>query len=273
MHYVHVSLVILLGAIAGLSAQQPAAPPFGVVAYPPRPPGDPAAIERGKAQYGTNCTFCHGADLRGGDGGGPNLLRSAVVLDDQKGELLAPIVQEGRGTMPKFLLSTAQIADIAEYLHSFTASSRDQPSTVDIVVGDAKAGEKYVAATCSRCHTTDTLKAFAAKLNDPKALQQMWLMPGSGGRGSPAPIPAPPMTVTVTVASGQQVSGTLRRMDDFVVTLIDTEGMPRTFRTVGTATKVEIHDPLLPHKELLRVYTDRDIHNVTAYLVSLRLPS
>src|SRR5215467_13201715 len=56
-------------------------------AYPPRPPGDPAAIERGKALYGVHCTFCHGVDTRGGDSG-PSLLRSLIVLDDQSGELI-----------------------------------------------------------------------------------------------------------------------------------------------------------------------------------------
>ena len=249
------------------------APPFGVVAYPPRPAGDPAAIERGKAVYGVNCTFCHGADARGGDGGGPNLLRSAAVLDDQRGELLAPIIQQGRGSMPKFALSDPQVGDIADFLHNFPVTSRSGPSTINILVGDAKAGAAYVAAKCSSCHTAAVLKAFAAKLEDPKTLQQMWLMPGGGGRGgrgAAPPIPSPPLTVTVTLASGETVSGRLDHTDDFVVSLVQADGRRRTFRTAGTTTKVAIHDPLKPHKDLLRTYTDADIHNVTAYLASLR---
>src|SRR6267378_8101857 len=79
-------------------------------AYPDRPPGDPAAVERGKALYGVNCQFCHGADTRGGDSG-PSLLRSGVVLDDQSGELMAPVIQNGRPGMPKFTLTDDQIAD------------------------------------------------------------------------------------------------------------------------------------------------------------------
>jgi mono/diheme cytochrome c family protein len=228
------------------------------------------AIERGKALYGANCTFCHGADVRGGDGGGPNLLRSTTVLDDQRGELLAPVVLGGRGTMPKFQLTASQVADIAEFLHTFAVTSRYVPSTIDILVGDAKKGEAYVTEVCAPCHTTAALKTFATKLSDPKVLQQMWLMPGSGGRGAPPPIPAPPTTVTVTLPSGQKVQGTLNRIDDFVVTLTEADGTPRTFRTVGTSIKVEIQDPLAPHKALLRTYADTDIHNVTAYLASLR---
>ena len=115
----------------GLSAQQapptplpqPDIPRFGVVEYPQRKPGDPAAIDRGQSLYGVNCRFCHGADLRGGDGGGPNLLRSTVVLDDDQGERIGPVLQGGRGAMPPFQFTAAQVADIAAYLHSFRVSS------------------------------------------------------------------------------------------------------------------------------------------------------
>src|SRR5512145_2184839 len=61
-----------------------------------RPPGDAALIARGNGLYGVYCRACHGADLRGGDQGGPNLLRSQVVLNDQDGELILPIVQNGQ---------------------------------------------------------------------------------------------------------------------------------------------------------------------------------
>src|SRR5580765_4892002 len=89
--------------------------------YPTRPPGDPAAIERGKALYGVNCQFCHGADTRGGDSG-PSLLRSATVLADQSGELIAPIIRGGRPGMPKFTFTDPQMADIAAFLHTFRAA-------------------------------------------------------------------------------------------------------------------------------------------------------
>jgi cytochrome c oxidase cbb3-type subunit 3 len=246
--------------------------PGGFVAYPQRPPGDPSAIERGKGLYGANCTFCHGVDARGGDGGGPNLIRSSLVLDDRNGERIAPVVRDGRGAMPKFQLTDTQIADVAEFLHSFPVSSRSGPSTVNIVVGDAQKGAAYVAAKCASCHTTAALTTFATKLDDPKMLQQMWLMPGNaGGRGGgPAPIPAPPISVTVTLPSKEVVTGELNRVDDFTVSLTQADGTFRTFRTDNSGIKVEIKDPLTPHKQLLRQYTDPDIHNVTAYLVSLR---
>src|SRR5881628_2070836 len=94
-------------------------------AYPDRPPGDPAAIERGKALYGVNCQFCHGADTRGGDGG-PSLLRSALVLADDHGELMAPVVRSGRPGMPKFTLTDEQVSDVAAFVHTFRAAGYDE---------------------------------------------------------------------------------------------------------------------------------------------------
>jgi mono/diheme cytochrome c family protein len=245
----------------------------GFVAYPPREPGNPAAIERGKTLWGVNCTFCHGPDARGGDGGGPNLLRSSAMLDDQGGELIGPIVQKGRGAMPATPLSNEQVADIAAFLHSIPVSSRTGPSTLDIVVGDVKRGEAYVGRTCVKCHTIAALRTFAGKLDDPRTLQQMWMMPGSGGRGfapSTAPVPRPPITALVTMPSGERLEGRVEYIDDFTVTLLLAEDQRRTIATFGTAARVELRDPLQPHKELLPIYADSDIHDVTAYLVSLR---
>ena len=244
----------------------------GFVAYPQRPAGDPAAIERGKATYGVNCVFCHGADARGGDGGGPNLLRSSLVLEDSKGERIGAVLREGRPGMPPFQFTDAHIADVAEFLHSFPVSSRTGASSIDILTGDPKKGEAYVAAKCASCHTATALTAFANRLDDPRMLQQMWIMPGNTGArgGGAAPIPPPPITVTVTLPSGERFNGRLSRVDDFTVSLQEADGTHRTFRTVGTSIKVDVHDPLTPHKELLRVYADADVHNVTAYLASLR---
>src|SRR5262245_44562621 len=128
-----VGAVALLTAMA--SAQQPQAPAgrgrgtiggAGIGAYPNRAPGDPVAIERGRSTYSANCAFCHGADARGGDGG-PSLLRSSVVLDDQNGELIGPVVQNGRTDrgMPRFGMTNDQIADIATFLHTFRVAGYD----------------------------------------------------------------------------------------------------------------------------------------------------
>ncbi len=243
-------------------------------AYPDRPAADPAAIERGRALYSVNCAFCHGADTRGGDSG-PSLLRSGLVLDDRSGELIAPVVQNGRTDrgMPKFAFSAAQVADIAAFVHTFRAAgydeSRQKPPS--ILVGDARAGETFFASKCASCHSaTGDLRGIATKIPDEKLLQQTWLMPGSGGRGSAVPIVPPAPTAVVTTAAGERVEGRLSYLDDFTIAIVTADGSPRSFRIDGGSPKIEIKDPLDGHRSLLRSYTDRDIHNITAYLVTLK---
>src|SRR5215467_5447111 len=159
-----------LGVTAAIYAQAPPGGRGGFIAYPQRPVTDAAAVERGKALYGVNCTFCHGADARGGDGGGPNLLRSQIVLDDQRGELVAPVVQNGRveSGMPKFpTLTAAQVADLSAFLHSIPVGSRTGASSINIVVGDSNAGELYFRAHCASCHSAQgDLKGIASKIAD-----------------------------------------------------------------------------------------------------------
>lgn len=235
-------------------------------------------VERGKAIYGVNCAFCHGSDARGGEGG-PNLIRSQVLLNDQNGEHLAPIVQKGlpdRG-MPKFDFSLAQISDIAAFIHSFRVGGYDlsRMAPPSIVVGDAKAGEADFQSRCASCHSAaGDLKGVGSRFADPKVLQQNWLVPGSGraGRGGPggaSTANVPPATVTVTLAGGKKMEGRLLRIDDFLVTLAGADGFEHTFRRDG-ALRVEEHDPLEPHKKLLPTYSDQEIHDVTAYLVTLK---
>ena len=247
----------------------------GIGAYPSRPPADPAALERGRAVYGTYCTFCHGPDIRGGDGG-PSLLRSGVVLDDQNGELIGPVILNGRQDrgMPPFALTPAQISDIATFLHSFRVNgydeARNRPSS--IVVGNAAAGEEYFKARCASCHSaTGDLRGLATRIENPRTLQQWWLMPGTGGgRGGPEAPNAKPPRATVTLANGDKVDGEIERIDDFSVAIRLDNGTRQSWRIVNGMPRVAVTDALQAHRELLKEYTDSDIHNVTAYLVTLK---
>jgi cytochrome c oxidase cbb3-type subunit III len=246
-------------------------------AYPERPPADPAVVARGKATFGVHCSFCHGSDARGGEGG-PNLIRSELVLNDKDGEKITPVVQNGRPDrgMPKFDLSASAISDIATYIHSFKVGGYDisRQKPVSILVGDPKAGETYFSAKCASCHSvTGDLKGFGAKFSDPRTLQQTWLAPGGAGRRGPgeeSPVTVKPITVTVTLPSGEKVEGRLVRADDFIVILTKADGTQSSFRRDGDSPKVEVHDPTQPHRDLLATYTDKDIHNLTAYLVTLK---
>ncbi|HLQ78440.1 MAG TPA: c-type cytochrome [Terriglobia bacterium] len=251
-----------------------------------RPAGDPALIARGNGLYGANCRLCHGADLRGGEQGGPNLLRSAVVFDDQSGELIAPVVLNGRNNpgmppMPKITLPADDIKAIAEYIHSIVATSQGQgapprgaPVQLNVLVGDAKAGEAYFAKTCSSCHSvTGDLAGLGTRLANPTQLQNAWLGGNAGGggrgggRGGGA---ANPVTVTVTPPNGPKVEGVRERLDDFMVVLTLADGSQRSFRRDGDVPRVEVHDPAEAHRKLLPGYTDKDIHDVTAYLVNVK---
>ena len=247
-----------------------------------RPPGDPVQIARGKSLYAVNCVSCHGVDLRGGDLGGPNLLRSQVALSDQNGELILPIIQGSRqdGGMPAIPISPEDGLAVAAYIRSVveTIGSQGKPPSVGkapptILVGDATAGQAYFAAKCASCHSpTGDLQGIAARIADPRALQTMWVA-GGARRFRRAAAGAPSrrtVTVTVTLPSGERVEGPLIRIDDFLVTVGLPDGTGRTIRREGDAPKVEIHDPMKPHFDLLSQYTDSDIHNLTAYLLTIK---
>ena len=241
---------------------------------------DPAAYERGTKLYANFCAGCHGATGHGG-AGAPDLVRSLVVLDDEKGLLIGPVLRKGRpdAGMPALGLTDAQISDLVDWLHvqTYAADHRSTYAYQDVLTGDAKKGAAYFQATCSRCHSaTGDLKGIGARY-DGFALQGRWLLPrggrgggGRGGRGSAAASNTAATTVTVTLTNGQKVSGTLDRVDDFSVSLRDASGAYHSFSREGNDPKVEINDPLKPHVELLAKYTDADIHNITAYLASLK---
>jgi cytochrome c oxidase cbb3-type subunit 3 len=250
-----------------------------------RPPGDPEQVKKGNGLYGVYCRACHGPDLRGGDQGGPNLLRSQVVLNDQNGELIIPIVQGGRmnpgmPVMPPLNIPEADIRAIAIFIHSVTASLRGQgsppagpPIELDIVVGDPKAGEAYFAKTCSACHTAASMQGIATRISVPMQLQNYWVGGGGGGgrggRGGGGAA-APSVTATVVDASGRKFEGRLIRLDDFVVAIALPDGTSRSFRRDGDVPKVDVKDPREAHRKLLPDYADKDIHDVTAYLVTLK---
>ena len=248
-----------------------------------RPLADPAVIERGRTLYAVTCSACHGVDLRGGQLGGPNLLRSALVLNDQHGELILPIVRGARAEkgMPPINMSDEDVTAVAEFIHSVAAAGRGQGAPPeaerpppDIVVGDAAAGRAYFEARCGKCHSaTGDLHGIATRIPDAKALQNIWVSGGAarggrGGRGTRAN--GPMQKVKVTLVSGQTLEGDLLRIDDFLVTVRQADGTVRSVRRTGDSPPIEIQDPLEPHRQLLGVYTDKDMHDVTAYLVTLK---
>jgi cytochrome c oxidase cbb3-type subunit III len=257
----------------------------GFVPGQTRPPGDPVQIAHGKTLYGVSCTSCHGADLRGGDLGGPNLLRSQVALSDKDGELIVPIIQGSRqdAGMPAIGISPEDAKAVAAYIRSVeeTIGRQGYPPSVglaapSVLIGNANEGRAYFAAKCAACHSpTGDLQGLATRITDAKALQNAWVSGGGGrgrgGRGGAAGAPtARTVMVTVALPAGQSVEGRLVRIDDFLVTVGLSDGTARSFARKGDAPKIDVHDPMKAHRDLLAEYTDQTMHDVTAYLVTLK---
>lgn len=305
--FIAVAFIALTAAVVSTSTEQA---PQQTPAPPTQPPGggreggrgqgrgrppvfpaqqrqlaEPAVIERGRAVYSVTCSACHGVDLRGGQLGGPNLLRSQVLLNDQHGELILPIVRGARADkgMPPIAMSDADVTAVAEFMHSVAAASGGQGAPPDTdasapnpIVGDASAGQAYFAAKCSSCHSaTGDLQAIATRVSDPRALQNLWVSGGAaggrgrGGGGAAARTPVR-VTAAITTRTGERVEGDLLQLDDFLVTVRLTDGSVRSFRREAAVPKVEIRDPREAHRTLLTTYTEKDMHDVTAYLVTLK---
>jgi cytochrome c oxidase cbb3-type subunit 3 len=254
----------------------PPAPAARPSAYPVRAAADPAVVQRGRQIFSANCSFCHGSDARGGEGG-PNLIRSELVLNDKNGELITTVVQNGRPDkgMPKFDLSLEEIASIAAFIHSMPVGGRAETTgVVDPLVGDAKAGEAYFngPGKCAGCHSVSgDLTGIGAKYTDVRALQGAMLSGGAAVTQGYAGLPASARkTVTVTLQSGETVKGQLDQIDDFIVALTDSDGNYHSYVRHGDSPKVTISNPLQPHFDMLRNFKDEDIHNLTAYLVTLK---
>lgn len=236
-----------------------------------------AAVKRGQSLFTATCSFCHGADAKGGETG-PDLLRSVVVLDDVNGNKIAPIVHGARVDkgMPKFDLSDQQIQDIAAFLHQKIkdAALRGTYKILNIVDGNANAGEAYFngAGHCNTCHSaTGDLAHIGSKYN-PVQIQQKILNPRER-RSFFARSSSPqknPVIATVTLPNGQSFTGALDHIDDFNVALTDSNGDYHSFARSGSEPQVVLKDPLAFHDQMLPKYTDADIHNLTAYLVSLK---
>lgn len=238
---------------------------------------DPAAADRGRKVYAAECITCHGTHARGGDKGA-DLIRSEIVLHDRYGSTIGPFLKKGHPTQttPVARLTKAQIEDLSHTLHQEVYNTlRAALQIQNVLTGNAKAGEAYFngEGKCAGCHSsTGDLKGIASRM-EPAALQQRFLFPGGrggggGGRGRGA-VSAHPVTVTVTPASGPAVTGELLHLDDFNVALRDSAGEYHSFKRTPSLNVVK-HDPAAAHHELLDRYTDQNIHDIVAYLETLK---
>lgn len=227
---------------------------------------DKAAVERGGPIYRQNCGFCHGPQARGATA--PGLVTSDVVLADDHGEHLAPFLKTGRPEkgMPAFSqLSDQQRIDLAEFLHQQVEdiANRGAYRLPNIVVGNAAKGETYVTDHCMSCHTVATFAHIASKFRSPDQLQRSWIWPTRPADNSLA------ITATVKTQQGSAISGRVTAISDFRITLISADGQTHTIDR-GPGVEVQTKDPLAPHQALVYSLKNDDMHNVTAYLETLK---
>lgn len=254
MHGLRIGIVWL--AAATMAGAQQGQPKF-----------DAAAVQRGAAQFKSSCGFCHGDDATGNRA--PDLIRSAALSHDVNGDQLGPVIRNGRPDkgMPGFsTLSAGQIADIVVFLHSQAYAAlrsngvpRDYP-LAKLLTGNAVAGKAYFngAGGCAGCHSaTGDLAGIASKYR-PLDLQQRMLYPGGSQR----------VTATVTLRDGHTTTGQVVANDEFDIGIKGADGWYRSWPK--STVKVELRDALSAHRDLMEKYTDADIHNLFAYLETLK---
>jgi cytochrome c oxidase cbb3-type subunit III len=230
----------------------------------------PEQVRAGQARFASECGFCHGRDAAGGETG-PDLTRSTLVAEDVRGDKIGPIVRAGRPGkgMPAFKENDSDLAAIVAFIHDQKTTmetlggGRRSVDVADLQTGNAEAGQKYFsgAGNCSTCHSaTGDLAGIGNRLQGLALLQRM-LYP----TGRPAPAPA---KVTVTLPSGATINGRLVSQDEFSIVITDSDGARRSWP--ANEVKFTIDDPLSAHFNQLGKYTDADMHNVFAYLQTLR---
>lgn len=277
-------LVVILIGVA-LSARQVVPPPDAPrdtrPPVPRTPPADPVQTERGAAIWVRECIDCHGAQARGSDTG-PNIIRTTTVNFDRSspvpGSVLGPFLAKSHPTQTGTASSAftpEEVIALAHFLRQrVNDTMRGSPlfTAGDILVGDRYAGEEYFKLTgkCIGCHNESRGSLAGIGKQRPFDIQQRMLFPGApvGGRGAPAPPPIA-IAVTVTQAEGAPLSGTLVEETDFFVTFRTPDGTRRTVRRTPEMKVVKVH-PLQAHIDLLETITDEQIHDVVAYLESLK---
>ncbi len=291
----------------GRAAAVPPGQPPAAAPVARSPVVDPAANDRGRPLWASHCIDCHGSQARGSDTG-PNIIRTTVVNFDRSaavaGSVLGPFLKAGHPTQsqkPSASFTDDEVVALANFLRQrVNDTMRGSPlfTVGDIVVGDARAGEAYFNGQggCATCHnaTTRNLAGVATRIPVPVDLQQRMLFPGGGGRGrgrggrGAPPAGGPPgagapgvppaaaaavdgnaITVTIATASGTPISGVLVEESDFYVTVRESDGTVRAVRR-APGMKVTKTNPLQAHIDLLDRVSDKQIHDLVAYLETLK---
>lgn len=236
------------------------------VSGPPSGVHSSGLVDAGKSLFQQNCAFCHGRDAMGGETG-PDLTRSKLVLADVAGDKISEVVRDGRPEkkMPAFNFSGQEVTSLAAFIHSQEKKAstmkggRRGVDVADLQTGNVAQGEKYFngAGTCAKCHSATGDLAGIAKRFEGLQLEMRMLYP----RGAKS-------KVVVTLPSGEKLAGTLAYQDEFVIGMRDQSGTYHSWKVKNV--KFQVSSPVDAHVDLFSKYTDDDIHNLMAYLQTLR---
>jgi mono/diheme cytochrome c family protein len=230
------------------------------------PEPDKAAAARGAPFYEQTCSFCHGPQARGATG--PGLITSDEVLSDDHGEHLVAFLKKGRPEkgMPAYSnVPEDQLKDIAEFLHLQVeeVANRGTYRVLNILVGNSDKGHSYVTTHCMSCHSEQSFSHIGSKFRSPDQLQRGWIWPSRTGNTSLA------ITATVKTEHGETFTGRVTRISDFSIALVGSAGQTHAI-DLRPGVEVKMNDPLAPHQELIKTLANDDMHNVTAYLDTLK---
>ncbi len=244
---------------------------------------DRASAQRGQSVYVADCVTCHGSKARGANENasenekGPDLVRSVTLLHDRYGSTLGPFLKKGhpmQSGKPSASLTQAKVVDLSHFLHqriNDTLRGGPYSEVINVLTGNPQAGQAYFNGTgkCNTCHSPTGDLAGIAKRYDAAAMQQKFVFPRTMSFRRGQISSSKPVTVTVTTPSGQSVSGVLLHLDDFDVSLRDDSGSYHSWKRTADL-KVVKHDPYAAHIDLLDQYSDKNIHDLTAYLETLK---
>jgi cytochrome c oxidase cbb3-type subunit 3 len=227
-------------------------------------------IQAGELRFAAQCGFCHGRDAAGGESG-PDLTRSELVAEDVRGDKIGPLLHTGRldAGMPSFQLADSDLMSIVAFVHNqmdkfaTLGGGRRSVEPADLATGNAADGHAYFngAGGCSACHSaTGDLAGIASRYQGLELLRRMLYPSGRAAPSKPKAI--------FTLASGETIVAPLSTDDEFSVTVLDPLGKPQTYPR--SAVKVKIDDPMSAHFVQLGKYTDSSMHNVYAYLSTLK---
>lgn len=229
---------------------------------------DPASVKRGQPLFIASCGSCHAANATGTPKA-PNLIRSTVVRHDKDGSAIAGVIKSGpHATTPAANLAPEQVSDVVSFIRDLIqtydkSSSGPMPADYPVkllLTGNAQAGRAWFngAGKCSTCHSpTGDLAGIAGKYSAIE-LQTRFMMPRT----------TKPKTATVTLSSGERVTGEFLVQNTYDVSVRTADGKTQSWP--ADTVKVDVTDPLQAHRDLLPKYTDADMHNMFAYLWTLK---